>query len=108
MLINYTYCVIAEYEGGTSVPECITTDLTVVEESTCAILLYPNPVNNILYINGGDTEFIYTMYNGMGQVVANGKAQSTEQIHVESLTKGIYFIRLTNGEQVHTEKVIVR
>jgi hypothetical protein len=48
------------------------------------------------------------MYNGMGQVVANGKAQGTEQISVESLAKGVYFIRLTNGTQVHMEKVVVR
>ena len=108
LLINYTYCVIAEYEGGQSVPECITADLTSLDENDGTFALYPNPANSILYINGGDTEFTYVMYNGLGQVVANGKAQGTEQISVESLTKGVYFIRLTNGTQVHMEKVVVR
>ena len=108
LLINYTYCVIAEYEGGQSVPECITADLTSLDENDGTFALYPNPTNSILYINGGDTEFTYVMYNGLGQVVANGKAQGTEQISVESLTKGVYFIRLTNGTQVHMEKVVVR
>ena len=108
LLINYTYCVIAEYEGGQSVPECITADLTSLDENDGTFALYPNPANSILYINGGDTEFTYVMYNGMGQVVANGKAQGTEQISVESLAKGVYFIRLTNGTQVHMEKVVVR
>ena len=108
LLINYTYCVIAEYEGGQSVPECVTADLTSLDENDGTFALYPNPANSILYINGGDTEFTYVMYNGMGQVVANGKAQGTEQISVESLAKGVYFIRLTNGMQVHMEKVVVR
>ena len=108
LLINYTYCVIAEYEGGQSVPECVTADLTSLDENDGTFALYPNPANSILYINGGDTEFTYVMYNGLGQVVANGKAQGTEQISVESLTKGVYFIRLTNGTQVHMEKVVVR
>ena len=108
MLINYTYCVIAEYEGGRSVPECVTADLTSLDENNGTFALYPNPANSILYINGGDSEFTYVMYNGMGQVVANGKAQGTEQISVESLTKGVYFIRLTNGTQVHMEKVVVK
>ena len=108
MLINYTYCVIAEYEGGRSVPECVSVDLTGLYENDDTFALYPNPTNSILYINGGDSEFTYVMYNGMGQVVANGKAQGTEQISVESLAKGIYFIRLTNGTQVHMEKVIVK
>ena len=108
LLINYTYCVIAEYEGGQSVPECVTADLTSLDENDGTFALYPNPTNSILYINGGDSEFTYVMYNGMGQVVANGKAQGTEQISVESLAKGVYFIRLTNGTQVHMEKVVVR
>ncbi len=108
MLINYTYCIIAEYPEGTSAPECINVNLTVVEESASTFSLYPNPTNGILYIVGGDDEFTYEMYNGMGQIVASGKAQGTEQISVESLTKGIYFIRLTNGLQVHTEKVVVK
>lgn len=108
LLINYTYCVIAEYEGGRSVPECVTADLTSLDENDGTFALYPNPANSILYINGGDSEFTYVMYNGMGQVVANGKAQGTEQISVESLATGVYFIRLTNGTQVHMEKVIVK
>ena len=108
MAINYTYCVIAEYAEGVSNPECVIVDLTSIEEGDDTFALYPNPTNGILYINGGDSEFTYMMYNGMGQVVANGKAQGTEQINVESLTKSIYFIRLTNGTQVHVEKVVVK
>ena len=41
-------------------------------------------------------------------MVVTGKAQGSEQISIEGLTKGIYFIRLTNGTQVHMEKVVVR
>ena len=108
MAINYSYCVIAEYAEGLSNPECVIVDLTSIEESDNTFALYPNPTNGILYINGGDSEFTYMMYNGMGQVVANGKAQGTEQISVEGMAKGVYFIRLTSGTQVHVEKVVVR
>ena len=48
------------------------------------------------------------MYNGMGQVVANGNAKGTEQISVEGMTKGIYFLHLTSGTQVLVEKVVVK
>ena len=107
-LINYTYCVVAEYEGGVSVPECVIADLTDIAENDGAFAIYPNPANSTLYINNGNTEFTYVMYNGMGQVVISGKAQGSEQINVENLTKGVYFIRLTSGTQVHMEKVVVR
>ena len=106
--VNYTYCVVAEYADGSSIPECVIVNLTVIEENVDHFSLYPNPASNILYIEGGNTEFTYEMFNGMGQMVVTGKAQGSEQISIESLTKGIYFIRLTNGTQVHMEKVVVR
>jgi hypothetical protein len=107
--IYYTYCIIAEYTHGFSLPECIVikSDLSV-EENETEFAIYPNPVNNILYVNGGNAEYSYMMYNSMGQVVANGNAKGTEQISVEGMTKGIYFLRLTTGMQVLVEKVVVK
>ena len=64
--------------------------------------------NNTLYINCGDAEYNYEMFNGMGQVVASGNAQGTEQINVNNMTKGVYFLRLTSGTQVQMEKVVVK
>ena len=105
----YTYCIVAEYADGFSIPECIVvkTDLGI-EENETSFTIYPNPVNNILYINGGNAEYSYMMYNSIGQVVANGSAQGVEQISVDGMTKGIYFLRLTSGTQVLVEKVVVK
>ena len=79
-----------------------------LEENESEFAIYPNPTNGTLYINGGNTEYSYVMYNGMGQVVANGNAKGTEQISVEGMTKGVYFLRLTSGTQVLVEKVVVK
>ena len=107
--IYYTYCIVAEYAHGFSIPECIVVKSELdVEENETSFAIYPNPVNNILYINGGNAEYSYTMYNGMGQVVANGKVQGTEQISVDGMAKGVYFLRLTTGTQVIVEKVVVK
>jgi hypothetical protein len=48
------------------------------------------------------------MYNGMGQVMVSGKAQGTEQINVNGMAEGVYFLRLTTGSQVRIEKVVVK
>lgn len=105
----YTYCVVAEYNGGTSMPECIVVKAELgLEESEAEFAIYPNPVNGTLYINGGDAEYSYVMYNGMGQVVANGNAKGTEQISVNDMAEGVYFLRLTTGTQVRVEKVVVK
>lgn len=105
----YTYCVVAQYAHGSSVPECIVVKSELdIEENMTEFSIYPNPVNGTLFINGGNAEYSYTMCNGMGQVVAKGTAKGTEQISTEGMTKGIYFLRLTSGAQMHVEKVVVK
>ena len=105
----YTYSVVAEYPEGVSIPVSVIIEfLDAIEEAECDFRIYPNPVNNTLYINGGNAEYTYTMYNGMGQVVANGIARGTEQISVEGMTSGVYFLRLTTGTQIRVEKVVVK
>ncbi len=104
----YTYCVVAEYTDGVSVPECVIVEFfDAISENEVEFSIYPNPVNSTLTINGGAAEYSYAMFNGMGQMVANGKAQGTEQINVSEMTKGVYFLRLTSGTQVRIEKVVV-
>ncbi len=105
----YTYCVVAEYTSGNSTPECIVVKSELsIEENPTEFIIYPNPVSNTLHINGGNAEYSYMLYNGMGQVVAQGKAQGAEQISVDGMTQGVYFLHLTSGTQVHVEKVIVK
>ena len=105
----YTYGVVAEYPEGVSVPAIVTIEfLDAVEEAECEFHIYPNPVNNTLYINGGNAEYSYVMYNGMGQIVASGIARGTEQISVNGMTSGVYILRLTTGTQVRVEKVVVK
>ena len=104
----YTYCVVAELDGNFSAPTCIQIEFVdAVEESETMFSIFPNPVNNTLNINGGNAEYSYVMYNGMGQMVANGTARGTEQINVSDMAKGVYFLRLTSGTQVRVEKVVV-
>ena len=108
LAIYYTYCVVAEYEDCSSAPECVIADLTEVEELVAEFSVYPNPVNDMLHISFGNDEFGYTMYNGMGQMVANGTANGNHEINVQSLQKGVYFLRLTAGTQTRIEKVVVK
>ena len=105
----YTYCIVAKYADGLSVPECIVVKSELgVDEIETEFAIYPNPVNNILYINGGNAVYSYEIYNSMGQKVANGNATGNTQISVNDMTKGVYFLRLTTGTQVHMEKVVVK
>jgi len=105
---SYSYCVVAVYPDGNSVPECIIVEFyDAIEETETEFAVYPNPVNNTLYINGG-AEYSYVMYNGMGQKVAQGNASGNTQIMVNDMVKGVYFLHLTSGTQVRIEKIVVK
>ena len=107
----YTYSVIAtDGNGHYSRPEFLTVSVGTVgveELNVNEFGIYPNPVNNTLNINGGNVDYSYMMFNGMGQMVANGKAQGIEQINVNDMAKGVYFLRITTGTQVRVEKIVV-
>ena len=104
---SYTYCVLAEYADGIAAPACVVVELTdAVIENEVAFAVYPNPVNNTLFVEG-DAEYSYMMFNGMGQKVAEGTATGNTQINVNNMAKGVYFLRLTSGTQIRVEKVVV-
>ncbi len=107
----YTYSVIAtDGNGHYSAPAFVTVNVGTVgveEMNVKEFGIYPNPANNTLNINGGNTEFSYVLFNGMGQMVANGKAQGSEQVNVSDMAKGIYYLRITTGTQMRVEKVVV-
>ena len=107
----YNYSVVAtDGNGRFSAPENVAVSVGIVgvEENTLEnVSIYPNPANSMLTIDGGNAEYTYTMYNGMGQIVANGKAQGVEHINVNDMAKGVYFLRLTTGTQVRVDKVVV-
>ena len=107
----YNYSIVAtDGNGRFSAPENVAVSVGIVgvEENTLEnVSIYPNPANSMLTIDGGNAEYTYTMYNGMGQIVANGKAQGVERVNVSDMAKGVYFLRLTTGTQVRVDKVVV-
>ena len=106
--MTYTYCVVAEVNGNLSAPECILIEFVDgIEENEAEFSVYPNPVSNMLNVSCGNADYSFVMYNGMGQIVAIGNGRGTQQINVNDLTKGVYFLRLTSGAQVRVEKVVV-
>ena len=106
----YTYTVVATDENGHySAPASVAVSVGIVgvSESEESFSVYPNPVSNMLNIEGVSGEYSYTLFNGMGQMVVNGNAIGNTQINVNGMAKGVYFLRLVNGTQVRVEKVMV-
>lgn len=70
------------------------------------LAIYPNPANNVVNVYAPGMEKVEIL-NAVGQVVYNSNMVNTDmQINIESLTEGIYFIRVSGAEGSRTQKLI--
>ena len=72
--------------------------------------VFPNPAKEVLNIDLGNSDNASVMIvNAVGQVVysQNELVKSHVQIDVQSIEKGIYYAKITIGQQTFNEKFIV-
>ena len=89
---------------------CTTTD--VVEQSNWKgnVLLFPNPAENEIGVNSyvGSADLTITIYDVIGNVlIEKADLPNQTKLDISSLAKGIYFLRVMNGNEiVGTEKFV--
>lgn len=77
---------------------------SVDENNVVSFEVYPNPMNNTLYING-DVQDV-TIFNAVGQQVLF--VESRNEINVEDLSEGLYFVRISDKNGNSMVKKIVK
>lgn len=73
--------------------------------------VYPNPTNNFLILNVGNSELStlsYELYDNIGKILKRRKMiSSSETIGMENLPSAIYFLKVSNNnKEVKTFKII--
>ncbi len=64
------------------------------------VVVYPNPVSNLLYLDAKDAEdYYYQIYNMSGQLIKQSKFDN-KRTDLSSLPSGVYFIRINDSEQM--------
>lgn len=79
----------------------VTVIKTALVENTLSknISIYPNPASGTLFIKTPQA-ISYTVCDVVGKTILSGNANGLANIDVSSLSKGLYFIRITaNGQQ---------
>lgn len=78
--------------------------LGVADEVLSTIAIYPNPVNEMLYVNSNEPIETLIVYSLQGVVVE--KASFIKEIDVSYLAAGMYFIQLSAEGKTVTKKFI--
>lgn len=76
----------------------------VGENNAASFEVYPNPMNNTLYING-DVQDV-TIFNTVGQQVLF--VENANEINVEDLSEGLYFVRVSDKRGNNVVKKILK
>ncbi|MDD4848240.1 MAG: T9SS type A sorting domain-containing protein [Bacteroidales bacterium] len=95
-------------ESAKSMPVCITN--SAVSELENSIKLYPNPVNDIVTIEGEKITNV-SIYNLTGQKMVEKSADNVQQLSISTqhFQDGIYILKITLQNNVNlTKRVVIR
>gem|GEM_PF-6350790 len=72
------------------------------------IVLYPNPVKEVLYFTGKENIRSIQVFDLNGKLLITKQTdnQSFSELNVVNLQKGVYLVRITSTEQVHEFKIM--
>lgn len=79
--------------------------LSVAEENTTNVSIFPNPVTDVLFIQSSTPVTEVTVYTILGQIVLTEKMENN-QLDVSSLSKGIYLLQMTNETGAFTQRLV--
>jgi len=69
--------------------------------------VYPNPATDKIYINNLDEFKEFSIINLQGAIIRKMELkQNINQINLENLTPGMYFIAMTGGQKNYTYKIL--
>jgi hypothetical protein len=81
----------------------------VEELSNGTFSIYPNPAENVLYVQSENGNSFYTIYDITGKVnFIHQSTNANSTLDISTLSSGVYFIQCISGEEVSTIKFIKR
>ncbi len=90
-----------ESEENTAITENVISD----------IYIYPNPANDVVYLNNNSGELIESIkisdVTGRILIELNNQLNNTTAIDISSLTSGNYFIEINTGSKIESQKLTI-
>lgn len=74
------------------------------------VTAYPNPSTGVVHFDfEEDNTYIYTITNVLGNVLKTGAiSPSANEIDLQDLTAGVYFLNINSSNYKQTERIILQ
>ena len=93
-----------DYVFSLTVNKCL--GLNDVDGAMENVAIYPNPTTGNLFIES-EKQISIAIYNQLGQLLLNKQiTESKTQIDLSSFSKGLYFIKINDGEKVKVKEIV--
>jgi len=107
---TYNVCLTVTTADGcvdTHCEDVVIQGLGINGQNAISFQMYPNPSNGMVNITTGNSTQI-TIVNLIGSVVYSDVINGTKAIDLNSLSKGSYFVRISQDGNTTTEKLIIK
>lgn len=93
-----TTCNTTSYEYATNFQQLFCPVATNIEENTVKnnFIILPNPSSEKISISNIESNLSYTISNIQGEILQQGKIIQTQEIFINNLDNGIYFLNINN------------
>ena len=86
-------------------PSCIV--LNTYDNQLSNIKAYPNPINQLLYLEGNRTDVKATLFSTTGQVMWDRRISLPTTLNMEAIANGSYLLKISDGENVNWIQLFV-
>jgi type IX secretion system substrate protein len=95
--------------GNTTTVVCYPAGIKSFNESQSSITVFPNPNNGLftLQLNSTEENVVVSIENNLGEMVYTGITNSSKEINLQSLSGGMYFVKVQFSDKVASEKIIL-
>ena len=78
-----------------------------LQEFNWQLLIYPNPANNFIHIEGDISDLTYDLYDIRGKKLLSSMTVERRRINVSSIQSGVYFLALQKPEGRLIKRIII-
>ncbi|MCG2793069.1 MAG: T9SS type A sorting domain-containing protein [Weeksellaceae bacterium] len=84
-------------------------NLSTNEQNKFDLTVYPNPAKDFVMIDKLSQNTLVSIADASGKSIYNSVSRTTtEKINTSNFVNGLYFIQISNGKQISTQKLIIR
>ena len=79
-----------------------------MQESNWQLIIYPNPANNFIQIDGDISDLTYDLFDIRGEKLFSSMTVEDRRINVSSIQSGVYFLALQKPQGRLIKRIIVQ